>query len=191
MQAVILYGGTARDPELEAVHDETVAALRAMGWTAETLRLAEMDIRACVGCFGCWLRTPGECVMDDDGRVTARAQVQADARVIITPISFGGYSGLVKRAMDRMVPTISPLFQLIGGEIHHRLRYPDPGSWFAVGWLPKPDPARAALFQRLIARNAINGHSPRHGAVTFSPDDAPDARQRALAALFSSLEGRP
>jgi multimeric flavodoxin WrbA len=191
MRAVILHGGTAHSPELEALHDEITAALRNIGWETQTLRLAEMTIRPCVGCFGCWLKTPGECLMDDDGRVTARAQATADARIVLTPVSFGGYSGLVKRAMDRMIPTISPLFKMVHGEIHHQLRYPNPTSWFAVGWLPQPDAARTALFQQLIARNALNGHSPHSGAVTFTPDDAPAARQAALATLFAPLEARP
>ncbi len=191
MQAVILHGGTAQYPEMETLLAETTSALAEIGWTVETLRLAEMNIRPCVGCFGCWLKTPGECLIHDDGRVTARAQVQADARIILTPVSFGGYSGLVKRALDRMVPNVSPLFKLVHGEIHHQQRYPDPGSWFAVGWLPRPDAECAALFQHLIERNAINAHSPRHGMVTFSPDDAPTARQQALTALFAQLEARP
>jgi hypothetical protein len=190
MHAVILHGGTPQHPELETLLDETCAALQAIGWSTETLRLAEMNIHPCVGCFGCWLRTPGECLRDDDGRVTARAQVQADARIILTPVSFGGYSGLVKLAMDRMIPTISPLFQMIHGEMHHLLRYPEPASWFAIGWLPRPNPERTALFTHLIERNAINGHSPHHGSAVFTGDDTAETRQRALCALFHPLEAR-
>lgn len=190
MHAVILHGGTARQPALEAVHGDICAALQDIGWSVETLRLAEMTICPCVGCFGCWLRTPGECLMDDDGRLTARKQAQTDARIVLSPVSFGGYSGLVKAALDRMIPTISPLFELIHGEVHHRLRYPNPAAWYAVGWQPRPDAAKAELFARLNERNAINGHSPHHGALVFTDDETSERRRQALAALFHPLEAQ-
>jgi hypothetical protein len=51
-----------------------------------------MKLAHCLGCFGCWLKTPGMCVEDDAGRQVARAIVQSDTTVLYTPATFGGYS---------------------------------------------------------------------------------------------------
>jgi multimeric flavodoxin WrbA len=31
-------------------------------------KLRELAIAPCTGCFGCWTRTPGECVVEDSAR---------------------------------------------------------------------------------------------------------------------------
>jgi len=48
-----------------------------------------MQIAACVGCFGCWVKTPGNCVIDDYGRETTRKAIQSDLMVGLIPVTFG------------------------------------------------------------------------------------------------------
>ena len=80
MHAVILDGSTKREAGLAEVHTYLCQALHAAGWSVESLRLADMNIRPCVGCFACWVKTPGECCQADDGRRVARALVQCGVR---------------------------------------------------------------------------------------------------------------
>ena len=35
-------------------------------------RVQEMDLHGCAGCFGCWIKTPGECAQHDDGALLCR-----------------------------------------------------------------------------------------------------------------------
>ncbi len=186
MHAVILHGGTARDVELEAAHTQLCAALGA-GWTTTSLRIEDMRIRSCSGCFGCWLKTPGECVIDDDGRAVARALAVCDLRVILTPVSFGGYGGLVKLAVDRMIPNISPLFQKIDGEMHHQLRYPHPARFLVVGWQAQPNADSAAIFSQLVRRNAINMHAPTYGSLVLTAEQPADEQRARIDKLVKEV----
>lgn len=188
MKALILHGGTANDPAMEAAYMQLTDALRAKGWDVETLRMEQMSIKPCIGCFGCWLKTPGECLQADDGRVTARALAQCDAAIFFTPVSFGGYSGRLKLAVDRMIPNISPLFLTIHGEMHHRLRYLKAHAFLAVGWQHTPDDEAAAVFARLHHRNAINMHAPAAASVVLHAAQPTNELKTQLAELVGHLE---
>lgn len=188
MHAVILHGGTPDDTGLEAAYTQLCNAISAKGWTVETHRLAEMSIRHCVGCFNCWLRTPGECAIQDDGRTVTRAQVQCDVKIYLTPVSFGGYSGLLKTAVDRQIPAISPLFIMVNGEMHHKLRYPNPPAFFAIGWQRRPDADSAGIFAEVVQRNALNMHSPVSGSVVLSGEQAVNAQRGLIDNLLNNME---
>ena len=188
MHTVLLHGGARDDIGVDMIHTLLCDALSARGGTVESLRLAEMRIHPCTGCFACWMKTPGECVHDDEGRVVARAFVQADLRVLLTPLAFGGYGGVLKVALDRMIPTISPLFEWIHGEMHHRLRYPHPPPLAVVGWQRQADAESADIFARLVERNAINMHAPVHGALVLTEGQGVEEQRALLAELLRRVE---
>jgi multimeric flavodoxin WrbA len=189
MNSVILHGGREPHAGLDAACDHLADAFTGLGATVRTLRLAEMRIRPCAGCFGCWLRTPGECVHDDDGREVARALVEADVRVFLTPVTFGGYSSLIKTAEERGIPTISPLFRTIAGEMHHRRRYDYPSVLLAVGWQEAADAESAAVFASLVRRNGLNLHAlAAESLVLTAALPAAEQRER-IAALAARAKG--
>ena len=187
MHTIILHGGTRKDAGLETVHSRLCDMLLAAGWTVTTYRLEEMTIHPCTGCFNCWMRTPGECGIDDDGRTVTRAFAQSDARIYLTPISFGGYSGLLKTAVDRLVPNISPLFEKVNGEMHHRLRYPNVMTFLAVGWQQQANASSAEIFTRLIQRNAINLHAPNSASVVLTEAHSADEQHALLTGLLANI----
>ena len=80
-------------------------------------------IRPCVGCFSCWNKTPGRCVVrdgyDDIGVLIHRA---AEV-VVISRYTYGGFSGFVKNVLDRCIGYALPQFEVVDGETHHRRRY--------------------------------------------------------------------
>ena len=77
----------------------------------------------CKGCFGCWLKRPGECVMKDRLEKTGSLILQAEQVVIISRCVYGGYSPAVKKVMDRGIPGVMPFFVKKEGEMHHSARY--------------------------------------------------------------------
>ena len=80
-------------------------------------------IRPCIGCFGCWLKTPGKCVLRDGYEVMGKAFSECDRLVIISKCNYGSYSPFVKNVLDRSIGYISPFFEIRNGEMHHRRRY--------------------------------------------------------------------
>lgn len=188
MHAMILYDDTRSEAALDPVETALRATLEAAGWSVETQRLSGMTIRPCRGCFACWTRTPGECTTDDDGRTFNRAHARSQAIFVLTPMSFGGYSGRTKTALDRMVPNLFPTFTLRQGEIHHPLRYPPLRAWVNIGWQPAADADCAATFATLGTRNGLNGDVRHCDTLVMTDADDDTARTAALTALVQKLE---
>jgi multimeric flavodoxin WrbA len=122
MNALLLNGAPASGDVTDAVATATGETLGGAGWNVQATTLRDVTVADCTGCFRCWLKTPGECVIDDDGRANAAAFIASDLAVCVTPISFGGYGSLLKSTVDRMVPLVTCFFQKVDGEVHHIAR---------------------------------------------------------------------
>jgi multimeric flavodoxin WrbA len=124
MKITILNGNPC---EANREFDDYLAGLsRALdlgGSQVTLLPLRQMDIRYCIGCFDCWLKTPGECVSRDESAEVCRAMINADWVLFAAPLVMGYPSALLKKTMDKMIPLIHPYMVLDKGEIHHRARY--------------------------------------------------------------------
>ena len=187
MRAVILDGTrNGREAETRA-REVLVSEVETRVDEVTTFPLREMNIRHCLGCFGCWIKTPGECVISDAACDIARAVVQSDLVVYLTPITFGGYSSELKKALDRVICTIAPDFTTINGETHHRRRYKRYPRLLGVGLLDHADDQSERIFRALIGRNAINMHAPASAsAVVCGAAGAASARsviEQGLAEL--------
>lgn len=188
MRALVLDGSREGDARAPAVRRALLDELARRGWQAEALELRRLDVAPCVGCFGCWVRTPGLCVMDDAGRDVARRAALCDLMVFLTRVTFGGYSSELKKAVDRLIPNISPFFTKVRGEVHHKLRYEGAPRLLAVGLLPGPDAEAEGIFRSLVSRNAVNARSPAHAAVTVQDGQGPDAVRASIAGALDGME---
>ncbi len=112
-----------RDSALDRELTAFCAQATARGDRCERLRLAELKIHQCVGCFSCWVKTPGRCRLRDDGARLLRATAGVDLLVLASPMRMGFVSSLLKRANDRLIPNLLPYVVVVGGECHHPLRY--------------------------------------------------------------------
>lgn len=160
MKVLLLNGAKAGDRTAETIVDTLTEELVRKGHNLDTANLSDKKIGSCLGCFGCWIKTPGECVIKDEGRDIAKSVVQSDLFITVTPITFGGYSYELKKAMDRLIPLLSPLFMKINGEVHHKPRYERYPNWLSIGILKEMDEEQADSFRNLVNRNAINFHNP-------------------------------
>ena len=187
MYATILNGGPADDSGIEAVQAILAEELGGAGWTLEPIVLRDMAIAPCCGCFGCWVQTPGECVIRDGADRIPRALVRSDLAVLLTPVTFGGYSSDLKKALDRSIGLVSPFFMRIRGEVHHRPRYPRYPRLLGVGTLPEPDADVAQLFRSLVQRNALNMHVPVAAAGVVAGGAKRDEIRVVLRNLLASV----
>lgn len=186
MRAVILNGALAGDEGLTRLEQLLTAALASRGCEVEPIHLRKLSIAYCQGCFDCWVKTPGRCKAKDDAPDVTRAIVRSDLLVFLTPVTFGGYSSELKKALDRSISIVSPFYKRIHGEVHHQRRYVKYPSLLAVGVMRDHDEEDARIFSRLVERNAINMHAPRHAAGVVYRDE-PDGAQKAIGSLVAKV----
>jgi multimeric flavodoxin WrbA len=89
------------------------------GAEVEEVFLNKKKIRACKGCFSCWIKTPGRCVIRDDQADLLEKCRRAEVFVLATPLYVDGMSGQAKTFLDRMIPLALPEFILVNGHCRH------------------------------------------------------------------------
>ena len=188
MKAVILNGVRKDDNALDSVHAIIVDELTKIGWKVESFTLREHTIGHCVGCFGCWVKTPGMCRFNDAGPTIARQFIQSDMSIFFTPVIFGGYSAELKKAVDRAVICLnSSFFMKIDGEVHHKPRYVRYPRLMGVGVLPHADKESEKIFKTLVKRNAINLHVPAHIAGVILSDQGAGKSRKHIQSFLTAI----
>lgn len=81
------------------------------------------DIRNCIGCFGCWVKTPGKCVIHDGYEGTGIAMSKCTELILISRCHYGSVSPFVKMVQDRAISYLHADLVIRKGEMHHRRRY--------------------------------------------------------------------
>lgn len=122
MKITILNG----NPEPSSFDDylfQLKQALEARGQRVEQLDLRGMALRHCIGCWGCWVKTPGECVVRDASIEMDRAVINSDFVLWAAPLRMGFPAELLKMALDKHLPLIHPYMEVAYGEAHHLRRY--------------------------------------------------------------------
>ena len=89
----------------------------------EKLNIAQMKIDSCLGCFACWNKTPGKCVIHDDMQIVLEKMLWADLMIWSFPLYYFSVPGKLKTLMDRQLPLTLPFMSagVEGGA--HPLRY--------------------------------------------------------------------
>ena len=194
MNAIILNGGSAngRGAACRAVRDAAAEEFRTAGWSVRIFDLDAMTINPCVGCFACWLKHPGTCAVKDDAEEYLKAYVASDAVVWVSPVTFGGASSALKKALDRTIPSILPFFIKTHGEIHHPQRYEKRRLLLAFGTLPEADSEAEGIFRDLVRRNAINFAPLSTGVGLVHESAGPEALAARVADLVreAGIDGR-
>lgn len=126
-----------------------------VGRDFEYVDLSALKIAPCVGCFGCWTRTPGKCVIRDDAVRVYPLIAASDEVVYVSRIRYGGYDSMMKRMLERAIPVQQAFIRIHGGETHHVQRAVEPKRAVIVAYGAE-DEAERDLFRRLVARNARN-----------------------------------
>jgi multimeric flavodoxin WrbA len=172
LKALVLDGRLDDSLIADRLDDSIREWLAKKDWQVTTRMLRDVTIAPCIGCFGCWIKTPGVCVIDDEGRDVAAQIVRSDLVVYVTPVQFGGYSYELKKAIDRSIPIISPYFRIVNGEVHHKTRYNAYPSVAAFAWSEASGDGEAReTFEILVKRNAINMMAPRTSVGFIDSDD--------------------
>ncbi len=87
------------------------------------IELGDNKINTCIGCWDCWLKTPGRCVMKDWMSGIYYDYVNSDTVIILMDTAQGFINHTAKAFLDRTIPHFHPHIELVDGECHHVARY--------------------------------------------------------------------
>ena len=120
---ITILNGNPEASAFDAYLAQVKSALEGEGHSVTQLDLRTLTLRYCIGCWGCWVKTPGQCANSDDSPEMDRAVINADFVLWAAPLKMGFPSELLKRANDKHLPLIHPYMVVDQGEAHHRKRY--------------------------------------------------------------------
>ena len=152
----LFHTDTKSDPFIDTIIRELKTIVESNDYHLNTIDVSTLSIKPCQGCFHCWIKTPGTCIINDDGNTVAHEYIISDTVILLSRIRFGGYSSQLKCAMDRLIPLILPFFRKYHGETHHKKRYQTYPNLISIGLLNDHDEQKEQLFKRLLERNALN-----------------------------------
>lgn len=113
------------------------------GAETEILQLRRLNLKQCIGCFSCWLRTPGKCIHNDGmNDILASKFCAADLVVFGTPLYHFTMSGLMKTFIDRTLPKYQPWLVEDPKFSHlssHPIRFDGPKKMFLVSGCGFPE----------------------------------------------------
>lgn len=89
----------------------------------EIINTEKMDIRPCIGCNFCWLKTPGICSVKDDYETVLKAYLRHETIIFIGNTAFGAADHKLKNIIDRVLPLVTMYTCFKNGEMRHVLRY--------------------------------------------------------------------
>ncbi|MBI4731257.1 MAG: flavodoxin family protein [Chloroflexi bacterium] len=172
MKITILNGNPA-PAAFDVYLAQLTSALKSEGHTITQLNLRDMPLRYCIGCWGCWVKTPGECTSRDASLEIDRAVINSDFVLWAAPLKMGFPSALLKMAMDKHLPLIHPYMVVDHGEAHHRKRYARyPRLGLLVEKEPSTDERDLQIVSDIYRRTALNFKTRLEFSLTT---DAPTA----------------
>jgi len=89
----------------------------------ELIQVRDLELSDCIGCYVCWLKTPGLCVYKDGMHDILSAFVNVDKVILASPVKINFVSPLCKRVRDRMLPLVHPYLKIEGDRMSHLARY--------------------------------------------------------------------
>ncbi|AIQ32234.1 MULTISPECIES: flavoprotein [Paenibacillus] len=116
-------------------------------------------IRQCMGCFGCWTRTPGACVIRDGYNHLGELFSKSDELIIISKCMYGSYSPFVLNVLNRSISYVLPYFVTKNGETHHRNRYDHQFNLSVHFYGDDITEAEKDTARTLVAANSLNLYS--------------------------------
>lgn len=83
----------------------------------------DAKIHHCIGCFGCWIKTPGQCLIEDACQKMGELISKSEEVMIISECCYGSFSPFIKNVLERSISYIHPNFRIVDGQMHHQMRY--------------------------------------------------------------------
>ena len=111
----------------------TRSFLDGAGWAeADIVDVSKTDVKGCLGCYACWNKTPGKCVLRDGMSEILPKIIAADVIVWSFPLYYFGVPGALKNLIDRQLPLNLPFMADGAKSGGHPSRYDQAKQRYAV-----------------------------------------------------------
>jgi multimeric flavodoxin WrbA len=157
----------------------------------KAVRLGEQSITACIGCWNCWVKTPGQCVMKDEMAAFYPDYLNSDTVILLMDTAQGFINHLSKAFIDRTIPHYHPYIEIINGECHHVARYkcyPDLVFYYDTEGLTNQE---EQVIEDYLYRTAYHFKAKayrivKEGSLKLHPLESRNAKNQAMA--YASVE---
>jgi hypothetical protein len=136
---VLALNGSPRMKASSTYHmlEPLLEGMEKAGAETELTHIRELDLEFCIGCYTCWVHTPGVCIHEDKDRMVAVLESfnTADLVVFGTPLYHFTMSGIMKTFLDRTISRFEPWLiphTSVPGVTGHPERYDKPESILLV-----------------------------------------------------------
>ncbi len=187
MKVVILNGIDKEYTKLNFGYDIVCEVLNEIGWKSETYMLYQKEIEYCKGCFGCWIKTPGECVIKDNMQSILKTIGNSDILVLITNLICGSYSSNLKKAMDRFLPLLTPTLKRKKGKTMHMPRYTKYPCIAGIGVMISPEQEAEKIFTNLIKHNSMHLFAPKSATTILFLGQSKEKSTTKIKDLFKKI----
>ena len=124
--------------------------------------LNKMNLHYCIGCWSCWWKTPGRCIINDDAEKIFKSVINSDFVIFASPLMAGFISSCLKKITDRLIVLLHPYIEIRNGESHHKKRYDKyPDFGLLLEKEKDTDNEDLNIIKDIYDRFAVNFHSQR------------------------------
>lgn len=171
---ILAFNSSPRDHETsktELVLQKFLEGARRAGAATETLYLKDYQIKHCLGCYSCWVKTPGRCVQKDDmAEVLFDRYLKADLVVLASPIYHATMNARMKLFVERTLPMMDPLAEApeVGGVPHRYEKMPKVVTLSVCGFWDQSMFQALSLTWRMSLGGDLIAEIYRHSAEFLS-----------------------
>lgn len=150
----------------------------------------EEKIEACIGCWSCWVKTPGKCVWKDQMTSHYESYVNSEKIILLLDTEQGFLSHKAKAFFDRTIPHYHPYIQIVDGECHHRARYekyPSLYFWYEDSGLSQEE---NQIIEDYLYRMAYHFQSPGYRLNMTKKEQIPLSQRKPKNRQMEPQDGK-